>query len=1817
MAKTKNKRFIAMLLAVMMVFTTMPITSLTANAVTTNADGYIEVSTVLDLYNVRNDLTANYILINDIDLTEATAENGDYDFEGNGWNPIGSGNVYGNNAFTGVFDGNGYTISGIQMSADSCPSGTGDTVYLGLFANNTGTIKNLNVVGAISSSITNKKTYAAGLVAVNNGSVLDCSSNVEIKIDGKMISNVGGIAGQNGGIIERSYNVGDIENYVNEANSYTGGISGHGVNGTIKNCYNVGSVYARDRYPYASYSTKHYCYCGGIEGYSESNSNIESSYNIGAVTAVPGATGSEAYNSAISMLKNSQVQNCYYISGIGLGCTGATSLSDNQMKTASVYVGFDYNETWVLNSNAMYPYPQLRNNVQDDRDIASCEISSLPKTEYIKWEQFDISGCTLKYTFTNAPDEIINVTEDMVSGYDTNTIGTQTVTIKYALQTFTFDITVLEKEFTPIYTVADLYNVRNDLTANYILMNDIDLSVATADGGDYDFNGNGWNPIGSNDIYDDLEFSGIFNGNGYTISGMRIALSALPSGSNAYGIYLGLFANVSGTVKNLKIADSSITETVDACNMYVGSIAANNAGVIENCSSEAIIAISSYNNTNFKTYAGGIAGYNTGKILSSYNLGDVRNSGTYQGWSGGISGYGASNSLIENCYNKANVSGSEIANGILGDSSTSAIVRYCYNVGECSNYAISKNKVTSCYYLTGTAKGCTGAVALTEEQIKKPLVYSGFDFDGTWMVNANAMYPYPQLINNVQDDRDIVETVIYSLPKTTYTKWEDFDITGCTLKYSFTNAPTEFINVTEDMVSGYDMSLIGTQTLTIKYGYKTFTFEITISEKPFNEIYTIADLYNIRNDLTANYILMNDLDLTEATAEGGAFDFNGNGWNPIGSNDVYASEAFMGVFDGDGHTIKGMKIDASSLPVEDLYGDRKLYLGLFANVTGTVKNLNIVDSYISESDEYTYSVYAGGVAGINSGTIMNCSSDTGITVNGYYSKGGYGAITVRRTTYAGGITGYNTGKIYKCYNIGDITAGKEGYAGGISGYGSSAVVENCYNTAKISGANSAVGIQNGSTIRTSYNLGQCDDYGISSSSVTNCYYLMGTGSSCTGATPLSEEQFKDQAFLVGFDFDGIWISDPFAEYPYPQLRSNPQNLEKKVEEMIWVTEPEDKEYYIGEKINLTGAKVEVVYVSGLFEEIDVTETMVSGFDSSTVGTKTVTVSMGGSSLTFDITVKEYPTVTNLVLVSGPNKTEFVKGRPIDYTGAVVRATYEGGATADIDVTAAIVTGIDNSVYGSQTATVTVGGQTVTFEIKIIAYRLVGITVEKAPYKTTYIKDDVFNGAGLKVVADYNDGSTTVLQPYQYELTGYSNKVGVQTITVTYYGFSDTFEIEVVEKQLANIEITELPDVLDYIQGQELDMTGAVITATYNNGTTEVITDYNISGFTGEIGINNVVIASGGVSATFVVTIREKIVIKIDITSLPTKYGYNAGETLDTTGLVVKAFYNDDSEQEITDYSLVGFSTIPGTHVITVSYAGFTDSFEIFMNEKFLSDFQITTMPAKLTYYLGENLDLSDMVATAYYNNGENYAVTDYEVSGFDSQTPGTKVVTIAYGDISRDFAVTVKERVAVVTGGEIKVGSSVARLGDNIIVPISITKNTGLAGFTHTITFDHTRLEYKGVSLGEYYAKGTLIVNTEKLSEGEITVLWFNTQDIAANNVMYNIEFDVLETAADGNAQINIAFDENDNGNLEGNNVLFNAVGGNVEVRSYWLGDLNGDREYHMVDLLQLAQYVSGKEMTLTEKQKLSADVNEDTVIDIHDVIMLQQWIIAAGVPEA
>lgn len=204
----------------------------------------------------------------------------------------------------------------------------------------------------------------------------------------------------------------------------------------------------------------------------------------------------------------------------------------------------------------------------------------------------------------------------------------------------------------------------------------------------------------------------------------------------------------------------------------------------------------------------------------------------------------------------------------------------------------------------------------------------------------------------------------------------------------------------------------------------------TETEGDFIEIYSIQDLYNVRLDLTANYKLMNDIDLTEATASGGDWDFGGRGWNPIGSNDIYSKEAFSGIFDGNGYSIIGMRIDASSLPsgASSTYS----YAGLFANVTGEVRNLDM-----KAVDIETNCRYSGAITAISSGNIVNCS------VSGSISSG-----DVSYSYYVGGIAGTSSGVIRLCSNAATISANYTGMFGGIVG-SNTGTIEYCYNTANI------------------------------------------------------------------------------------------------------------------------------------------------------------------------------------------------------------------------------------------------------------------------------------------------------------------------------------------------------------------------------------------------------------------------------------------------------------------------------------------------------------------------------------------------------------------------------------------------------------------------------------------------------------------------------------------------------------------------------------------------------------------------------------------------
>ena len=1921
----KAKRLFALLLAMAMMLVNTPAPVFAVG--TTNEDGYIEVRTIEDLYNIRNDLTANYILMNDIDLSEATASGGAWDYEGRGWNPIGSGNAYSNNAFSGIFDGNGHSITGMRIYVTSLPAGVGNSVYLGLFANVSGTVQNLSVTGNIYTSwSSNTKDFYVGSIAGDcSGTISNCTANTNIDANygygddayvcvggltgkasgatitscvnrGNLSANVayyayaytGGVIGKSDASstsVKQSYNTGSVLATYNASSSSSSDATGYAAgivngNATVTNCYNDASIQAK----YQISGNYNYGFAYGIGG-----SVVNTCYNIGQVSA----------NYSKYAIAYGTLTNCYYLTGVGSSSAGATALTEAQMKLSSVYVGFDFADTWVQNSAAEYPYPQLKNNPQDLRVIESVILSSPPtKMDYAFGEALDLTGAHITVVIQGGENQILSVTKDMITGYNAETPGTQTITVTYKGRTVTFDVVVNEKVYTPIYTVEDLYNIRKDLTGSYILMNDIDLTDATAKGGPWDFNGNGWNPIGSGDVYGNSAFSGELDGNNHKIIGMRIDVKAYPSGIGK-DVYYGLFANVTGYIHDLSFVGGSISSTINTTyvNKYVGALAGkidgatihnvhnemnnmsitsgqgctnycggivgyNSKSTISQCSNRVDIYSYTkyYSSSTYYTYAGGINGYlSSGTISECYNTGDVTSEGTRSStssssydsnpYAAGISGYN-SNGLVTKSYNAGDIKASGGYSNYGRGICAYGTVSQCYNVGKVtggSGYAIGGSTTNDAYYLAGTGASITGSTSLTEAQMLLSSMYEGFDFASTWVQDADAVYPYPQLSNIPQDLRVIESVELISLPtKTIYAYGESFEVDGCKIRLKIKSGDEEVV-VTKDMVTGFNATKPGTQTLTITYMGKTLTFTVIVNEKVYTPIYTIEELYNVRNNLGGSYILMADIDLSAATAKGGDWDFMGNGWNPIGSGDVYDNNAFSGEFDGNGHKITGLRIDVKTVPS----GTATVYIGLFANITGTVKDLTVTGN-IAYSGSKDY--YVGAIAGQCNGRIENCINIADVSGTAtYYDVDGFvggivGIANAKSVIFncantgdiishshnltnsslcdydinsAGGIAGEGetSAVISQCYNTGDVSAKATAYSS--SYYGNSYAagickvgkIDNCYNAGNVSATGHSFGYGIGGTASNCYNVGKVSAlsyrYGIASAESKNCYYLDGTGTTSKGATALTESQMRLQTMFAGFDFDNIWTLNEYANHPYPQLKSNVQDMNESASIVSIISWPLKLEYYTGDELVLDGCMIDVTYVSGRKELLSVTADMVSGFNSTAAGAQTVTVTYRGGTDTFLVTVIARPVVSGIEIVAQPNKTEFGVGTAFDFSGAKVEVTYESGATETIDVTLEMTTGGNIYHLGKQTITVTYYGKSDTFEVAVMPVAISSLKLETLPTKLTYLENEALDLTGMLLVTVMNTGTENYINS-GYTVSGYTGKPGTQTITIGYMGKTVSFEVTVKAKSVVELVLKAAPKKTEYVAGQAFDPAGMMIVATYDNGETAVVESYEITGFDNIPGLKTIVASYGGKFVAFPVSVIARVITDFKITSYPAKLDYLQYDVFDSTGLEVKATYNDGVTEVVTGYELVGFSSNPGTHTVSVAYEGWTASFQINVSPRVLTNL-VVVAPTKLTYFLSEEFDPAGMTVTACYNNGQQIQVYDYVLSGFDSNEPGTKTITVSYGGLTSAFSVAVSERSEIETNGSFVVDNLVGRLGEEVRVPVTVTSNTGIAGLRHEISFEASNLTLVGVEMQGDYEKGTLIVNDEKTDEGKVTIVWFCGYDVKSNGAVYELVFQVKETAEDGLTEVKLDFAENDNGNISGENVLFGDKDGSVEVRSYWLGDLNGDRKYAMVDLVMLAQYVAGFDMTMSAKQLLSADVNEDGNIDIHDVILLNQWLLA------
>ncbi|MBR6124733.1 InlB B-repeat-containing protein [Candidatus Saccharibacteria bacterium] len=161
------------------------------------------------------------------------------------------------------------------------------------------------------------------------------------------------------------------------------------------------------------------------------------------------------------------------------------------------------------------------------------------------------------------------------------------------------------------------------------------------------------------------------------------------------------------------------------------------------------------------------------------------------------------------------------------------------------------------------------------------------------------------------------------------------------------------------------------------------------------ELYGFAEIVNNGN-AAANAKLTADITVNEnvldANGEANTGDFVQ--WTPIG-NDYFEDKVYSGTFDGQGHTISGLYVSGNGW-----------FVGFVGQVSGTavVKNLGIVDSYFSSSNNNLGSI-VGGVAEKSSVTIANVYSTSTVKgdnfIGGLVGGDGNGSVTIINSYFAG------------------------------------------------------------------------------------------------------------------------------------------------------------------------------------------------------------------------------------------------------------------------------------------------------------------------------------------------------------------------------------------------------------------------------------------------------------------------------------------------------------------------------------------------------------------------------------------------------------------------------------------------------------------------------------------------------------------------------------------------------------------------------------------------------------------------------------------------
>lgn len=317
----------------------------------------------------------------------------------------------------------------------------------------------------------------------------------------------------------------------------------------------------------------------------------------------------------------------------------------------------------------------------------------------------------------------------------------------------------------------------------------------------------------------------------------------------------------------------------------------------------------------------------------------------------------------------------------------------------------------------------------------------------------------------------------------------------------------------------------------------------------------------------------------------------------------------------------------------------------------------------------------------------------------------------------------------------------------------------------------------------------------------------------------------------------------------------------------------------------------------------------------------------------NITVEYRGRKTNVIIRgSGPKELEvnysgdknIVVGSMVDTKKMKVNLVYTNNEKKTIKNTDLTFENLQVKAPGPHIVTVRYGNMTGTLTVNGIAK-----TVEKISAKYTGLDLVVgtrIDPSKITVEVTNNDKSKEKIT------TGFTispetvTKVGANTITVSYAGYTDTVIIKATEIMPTSITATYNGGAV--IEGSAINKSNILVTAYYPNGTNKTVTDFDLSMETmNKVGMQEVIVKYKNLTSTIYVPVTAKTVTALEAV-------YNGGaleqyESIDRKKLIVTATYNDGSRANVDDYFISSTTaTKVGENLFTITYGAKTTTFTV-------------------------------------------------------------------------------------------------------------------------------------------------------------------------------------------------------------------------------------------------------------------------------------------------